>query len=357
MWPGAYYSGRDANRVSVEVALEGGAFSIRWPDGSVTAWPYAEVRLPAKPGPGDPVRLDHAVYGQQTPETLVFTAPGFLQALRAVAPAHLHVVPETSFWLKAGIAAALAVAIAGAGLSFGVPLLVDWLAARVPVEWEEELGKRLAEHIAPASQSCGERAAREVEQILGRLQPDGFSSPYRFHVTILKDPMVNAFALPGGQIAIFSGLLEKTNGPEELAGVLAHEMEHVVQRHSTRAVIRDLSLFVLLSAAFGDLSGVLGSARSLGQLHFQRHDEESADQRGMERMMAARIDPRAMVRAFRMLDSEADRAPRIARYLSTHPPIEDRVRRLEKQAAQWRGTAQPLLSGTVWKTVANACRP
>ncbi|MFN0166616.1 MAG: hypothetical protein ACKV22_09300, partial [Bryobacteraceae bacterium] len=158
MWQGAYYSGRDANRVSVEVALESGSLSIHWPDGNVAVWPYDEVRLPTKPGPGDPVRLDHAVYGQETPETLVFTAPGFLQALRVAAPAHLHVLPETSFWLKAGIAAALSVGIVGAGLYFGVPLLVDWLAARVPVEWEEELGKRVAEQIAPASQSCGEHA-------------------------------------------------------------------------------------------------------------------------------------------------------------------------------------------------------
>jgi Zn-dependent protease with chaperone function len=70
-------------------------------------------------------------------------------------------------------------------------------------------------------------------------------SPYHVRLLVADSPVVNAFAAPGGRIVVFRGLLEKTGRPEELAGVLAHEMQHVVLRHPLEAILRQISLRAL----------------------------------------------------------------------------------------------------------------
>ena len=116
-------------------------------------------------------------------------------------------------------------------------------------------------------------------------------------------PAINAFAAPGGQVVILRGLLEKTASPEQLAGVLAHELQHVYQRHTTRAILEQTATTFLLSAISGDLSGGLAwgleGARTLGSLHYSRTHEREADIEGLRMMQAARLDPAAMISLLR----------------------------------------------------------
>jgi predicted Zn-dependent protease len=78
-----------------------------------------------------------------------------------------------------------------------------------------------------------------VSPIVDRLQPA--DSPYRFEAIIADDPAINAVAVPGGWIVVNQGLLRRTRSPEEQAGVLAHEMQHILQRHTTNGILRQLS--------------------------------------------------------------------------------------------------------------------
>src|SRR5438270_501081 len=108
-----------------------------------------------------------------------------------------------------------------------------------PVQWEAQLGQDVMEEVTRRTERCGDpQLATALEEIVATLTTAWTPSLYTFRVTVLDVPAINALAAPGGYIAVYRGLLEKTEAPEELAGVLAHEMQHVLHRDATRALIR-----------------------------------------------------------------------------------------------------------------------
>jgi predicted Zn-dependent protease len=205
-----------------------------------------------------------------------------------------------------------------------------------------------------------------VDKLVIRLVAASPASPYAFQIAIVDSPGFNAFAAPGGQIVIHRKLLMSTETPEELAGVLAHEMQHVLQRHATKALIRDLSLAAIADAVFGDVI-VIGAfavqgARTLTTLHYSRESEEEADREGMRLLQTARINPAGMIRFFETLKAQTGEAEPPA-YLSTHPETDVRIARLKALAAELgrRGTDLksvpiPLLADVKWDEVKKLCR-
>src|SRR5690606_1638034 len=117
------------------------------------------------------------------------------------------------------------------------------------------------------------------------------------------DSLVNAFAAPGGYIVVFQGLLEASESAEEVAGILAHEIQHVVQRHGTKAILEALPLQLAAAALGGDQAAALfvGAASTLGVLSYRRRDETAADREGFRMLRAARIAPDGMMRFFERL--------------------------------------------------------
>ena len=166
----------------------------------------------------------------------------FFLSLRAQAPHRAFFFHNPGFrrarvWLT--LWAALATLALGLGLyKWGIPLVADLITPHVPVSWEEHLGEsQLKLMVPPATRLENPRLERAIGVILARLTGTLPHCPYHFHVTVSNQPVINAFALPGGNIVVYRGLLELTHSPEELAGVLAHEMQHVLKRHSTRRII------------------------------------------------------------------------------------------------------------------------
>jgi Zn-dependent protease with chaperone function len=196
-------------------------------------------------------------------------------------------------------------------------------AKRIPVEQEVALGRQAFASMS-GSLSLEEGGPRqEAVRALGQRLTRGSPYIYEFHVS--KDDTLNAFALPGGIVVVNTGLIEATRRPEELAGVLAHEVEHVEQRHSLQAVIKDLGLRGLWMIVTGDIgSGVLGrAALELTSLRFSRDAESKADAAGFQRLIGADIDPRGMADFFKIM-SERDGAASPPPFLSTHPGSHDR---------------------------------
>ena len=125
------------------------------------------------------------------------------------------------------------VALIGALLLHPDPFL-DRIVARLPTAVDEALGEQLESELAAGGRTVAGLPLEAVETLGARLLAEAPEAPFAFRFHVLEDPEVNAFAAPGGVVAVHTGLLLAAESPEELAGVLAHEIAHVLERHSLR---------------------------------------------------------------------------------------------------------------------------
>jgi Zn-dependent protease with chaperone function len=165
---------------------------------------------------------------------------------------------------------------------------------------------------------------RAVQEFAAPLQ---LSEQYKIKITVVDEKEVNAFAIPGGHIIIFRGILEKLKRPEELVALLGHESTHVNERHSLRNILQELSGSMLLSMVFGNLGSIghtiASQANMLRGLSYSRGLEEEADEQGMQLMLSNKVNPKGMVFLMdRMKEAETD--PKIPGFLSTHPVTSSR---------------------------------
>jgi beta-barrel assembly-enhancing protease len=218
-------------------------------------------------------------------------------------------------------------------------------ASRVSVEQEMKFGEQAFATMKGSLTLVDSGPALAAVKSLGDRLTVGSQYRYRFHVA--KDDTINAFAVPGGIVVVHTGLIAATRRPEELAGVLAHEVQHVEQRHSLEAMVKDLGLRGLWALVSGDLSGgLIGQAAvELTSLSFSRGAEEEADARGFDKLVEARIDPSGMADFFTvMAKQEGGVAP--PPFLSTHPASTARESMLRVRAAELRSRPfEPLQLG------------
>ena len=360
-WPGTYLDGRTAVRQPASVRLMREALEITTAAGGTRLWPYRELRQTQGAYAGEEVRLER---GGELPETLLIADAAFLQSLHEVAP---HVGPRfhdprrRSARLRWTIVAAGGVLAATVAIYlWGIPLLAALVTPHVPVAWEETLGRSAVTYLAPPERRCGDAAlGAAMDAIVARLLAAGPPAPYTMRVYVVNRPVVNALAAPGGHVVIFHGLLERTSTPEELAGVVAHELQHILRRHTTRAVIQDVGTGLLLMALTGDVTGPLAyglqTARALGELRYSRRAEDEADVEGMKMLLAARVDPAGMIAFFEKIQKEEGAQPKALTYLSSHPMPEERIARLKSLAATATRRAEPLRPGEDWPALTRRC--
>jgi len=360
-WQGSYLDGRTAARQSVTIRLMREGLEITTEVGGTRFWPYRELRQTQGSYAGEEVRLER---GGELPETLLIPDAAFLQSLHEAAP---HVGPRfhdprrRSARLRWTIVAAGGVLAATVAIYlWAIPLLAALVTPHVPVAWEETLGRSAVFYLAPPERRCVDPAlGAAMDAIAGRLLAAGPPSPYTMRIYVVNRPEVNALAAPGGHVVIFHGLLERTSTPEELAGVMAHELQHILRRHTTRAVIQDVGTGLLLMALSGDVTGPLAyglqTARALGELRYSRRNEEEADLEGMKMLLAARVDPAGMIAFFAKMQKEEGDQPKALTYLSSHPMPAERIARLKAMATAGAGPPEPVLPTTDWPALTKRC--
>jgi len=168
---------------------------------------------------------------------------------------------------------------------------------------------------------------------------------FEVHVVALEQP--NAFALPGGPLVVTTGLLLAAPSAEAVAGVLAHEVAHVTERHAMRALLRQAGVGLLLSVLVGDAagagSGLVEHAASLTGLSHSREMEREADRVGAALLRRAQLDPRALADFLRVLQQEEQQQrAQVPAFLSSHPLTSERLQRLEALAAAEAAPTRPL---------------
>jgi Zn-dependent protease with chaperone function len=357
---GIYLDGRSAQRQRVRVqATPQGLWMING-DGERICWPWEEIRQSRNFYGDHQIRLER---GKNPPEMLLVPGASFLQRAGEMAPERVRSFRRPKSrrnWAVVGLLSALGVIGAVVPLYFwGIPALASQIAAHVPVSWERKMGEEVLKHLAPPEKQCSDpvRAGR-IQEVLSTLTTSLPASPYTFRVIVVNHSMVNAFALPGGTIVLCQGLLEKTGTAEELAGVLAHEVQHILHRHATRAILQQASTHLLLAALTGDAGSMgfgLEGAQAIGMLRYSRQYEEEADREGMKLLIRSGIHPQGMVSFFETMQKESEPSLQLPTYFSTHPNLEDRVQRLSKLARDSEFAAVKLLRGYNWKDMHAFC--
>jgi Zn-dependent protease with chaperone function len=181
---------------------------------------------------------------------------------------------------------------------------------------------------APAMQAA-------LEEMVARLADETPSPRFTYRVHVIDRDEMNAFALPGGQIVVFTGLIRRAAGPEQVAGVLAHEIAHVTGRHGLRGVARSVGVWGGLQLLVGDASGLMALATA-GTAHaivsgYSREQERAADAEGARMMAAAGLDPHALGQFFSVMAREPrTEVPGALAWLSTHPESEERRATIEQ---------------------------
>ena len=212
--------------------------------------------------------------------------------------------------------------------------IVGWAVARVPVSEERRIGEMFFEQTRSRLKLVEGEPARMVREIGARLT-EGSAYKYEFYVT--EDRSVNAFAMPGGFVVVHTGLLALASTPEEVAGVLAHEVRHVEGRHSLRALVKSAGLSITLGIVFGDTGGLIGMADQLIGLKFSRDHETEADRDGLAALVKARINPQGMRDFFRKMAAEEKIN---LGWLSSHPASSERFERMDAALAQLPAAAR-----------------
>ena len=237
-------------------------------------------------------------------------------------------------------------------LWFGSDLLVDIAVDRIPVEWEQKLGESAYRDFLIHQQVLKEVPAVEaINEITRRLTEQISDNPYKFEISVVKSEVVNAFALPGGYVVVFTGLLQKAESGEEVAGVLSHELNHVLQRHGLERMVKQLGFVAIVTIILGDQQGLIGLMKQVGvelmTLKFGRAQETEADVTGLRLLHRAKIDPSGMITFFqRLSEKEQGRVE----WLSTHPMSAGRAALLKAEiGALPKNSPEPFTFQ--WKTV------
>jgi Zn-dependent protease with chaperone function len=350
-----YADGRAA--VSVDATVEFNAEgAVLVANGQTQIWPYGEIRraddgngaiiLKRRPDSGERISI-----GREHRQEVRKSAPVlFKHAAREIEGPRV-------------IAALLGAAWALAALFLiGVPLEAKPIAGALPPRWRSQVSEIEWSQIQQFTQSCddADEATRVLNTLAERLMAAGrVRQSDQVWITIVHAPIPNAFTLPDNQILITDQLIAMADQPDEIAGVLAHEIGHVELNHVMSNVVRHIGAGVFFDVVFGGSGigqAVAIASVNLSGLSFSRDDEAAADRRGIDYLEAAGIDPGGMARLFdrfsRFQDKTAPPSSGLGTLFSNHPPTAERAALARAHAHAGRA---PALSDNEWHIVQRAC--
>lgn len=345
---GAFHPDHGNRRVSGTLRIDGGMVGFQG-DAGFFAFPLDSVQVSLGGASDRLVFFAH----ENFPKASIFTAdqrildhPAFAQnATLARARARIRTRKLVARCVTLGILGLIVAAVAG--LWFAKNPMVRAVASKVPGEWEQKLGDTAFAQVSLGSKFITDEAVKkQLELLAAPLLAAVPQDRYKFKLHIIENATLNAFALPGGNVAFHTGLLLAADTPEEVLGVLAHELSHVTEQHGMRGIVEGLGLYAIVTTFFGDVSGVaailVNNAPFLLTQKFSRDHEREADEQGFRYLEAAKLNPRGLITFFEKMRREEEKlkeklpggeALDALSFLSTHPATAERMARLEKLLA------------------------
>lgn len=225
----------------------------------------------------------------------------------------------------------------------------DWLGPRIPASWEHRIGEAMVGDFG--GRICHTPAGdAALAKLLSKVDP----ATEKVRAGVANMDMVNAVALPGEQVLLFDGLIQQAESPEEVAGVLGHEVGHVRERHVMTALLRQFGLSILLAGAD---SGVTNNAFGIAAMGYSREAEREADSYARARMAESNISPLGAAGFFDRIAKDIDdseEANAIVGWLASHPSSGERAKAY-RRAAKKGASYPPVLTSAEFEALKSMC--
>lgn len=333
-----YYSGIKPNPLPVEVYFEPDSFKIMVHKDSqkqFVEWPIKQI----KPDPNYSNFKLILSYGHKPPlDYLEFNSEEILDFLKNKYPYHIWIkkvdwINKHAFGLISGGIVILVLVLLSLYV-FIAPKVADGLTKTIPIKWEVELGDKMYSQFMSANKEI-QIKSMQLDSFFKLMNVD---SEYPIRLHYLEDTIRNAFAVPGGHIVVYAGLMNKLTNYESLAGLLGHEYTHIAKKHSLKTILRSASSYLILAAVFGDLTGLAGiileNANSIQNLSYSRKFEHEADQDAVTILLDRKIGLTGMLDLFKVFLNIGNKGLAVPEFLSTHPVTEDRIKYIESRMAK-----------------------
>ena len=361
---GIFFDGLTTAHHDVVVELAPHTLQVHGVDGRVLAqWPYDE--LETLPSPDDVMRLGRA--RDAVLARLEITDPQLAAAIDErslpvdrTGRIERRLRTKVIFWSLAATASLILVAVVG------MPLIATKLTPLVPYAIERRLGAAIDAQTRMSLQEgnrsgapldCGsaekERAGRAAFEKLIRQMEMAAGLPLPLKVTVVRKPEANAITLPGGHMYVYQGLVGEARTPDELAGVIAHELGHVAHRDGMRTIMQGAGVALMFGMLLGDFIGggaVVVAAKTLLRTSYSREVEAAADGYSVVLMTKIGGDPRALATILSRIGGGTHAEPKI---LADHPETRDRIVAIEAMASST--PRRPLLNHTEWAALKAIC--
>jgi Zn-dependent protease with chaperone function len=347
-----FFDGSGAQRRAVRVELQPDGLAIWAGDLPLAFWRYADLHR--ADAPKDLMRI--AAEGAPELARLEIRDPALIESVSARCPdmrqrrrrGEAGATRIVVWSLAAVVSVALTVV-------FLVPLVADRLAPFIPIPLERRLGDAVDNQVRVffGSGICEAEPGRTALAKLSERLSAAADLPMPVELAVLASDVPNAAALPGGRVYVFDGLLQLAESPDELAGVLAHELGHVAGRDGLRKLLQSGGSSFLLGLFFGDVTGggaLVFAAQVLVDSRYSREAEAAADSFAADLMLKIGRSPAALGAMLGRLDAGGGEA---LAFLSSHPVTAERVQALQAEHAAASGA--PLLSAAEWRALKAIC--
>lgn len=357
---GRFSDGNSAASETVDVRLGKGGIEITRRSADTAAasppaplvWPYGALAV-AQPLAGHAIDV-LVSYAHQPGATLFVPSGTFARALAEAAP-HLTVGRERWRHARPWILASALVGLAAALVAIGGLTPARTVAGLLPDKIRVKLGEQTIAAMTEGKAKCEAPAGRAALDLMTRRLSDAAGGARPFDVVVVNWGLVNAFAAPGERIVLTRGLIAQAESAEEVAGVLAHEMGHGLELHPETGFVRAIGLAAATELMLGGGGGTMANiGLVLVQIAYTRGAEADADTQAIRIMKGARVAPAGLAQFFRRLLKKEGAGTRlkVPDVLSTHPPSEERARRMEASAGY---ATTPILSESQWKALKAIC--
>ena len=361
-----YFDGTVATIRRAEICIEetasGPVLIVSPPEMPKQTWPLDDIR--AVPDQADPETTILALKGDQVSRLILADVE-----TRRIIAARCQNLGKRPVAVNRGRLFSWSVgAIASVALIIFVlvPLMADQLAEYLPPEGEKALGDVTFEQIRTALadseflpvQICENPDGRAALTSMQSRLAGSIQLPYPLEVSVLDHDLINAFALPGGRVILFRGLIEAAESPDEVAGVLAHEIGHVVHRDPARGALRSAGSVGVLGLLFGDFAGgtvVLFLLNRLIDATYSQEAEALADSFAHQTLSQTDIAPSALADMFERLRADGDDASGIMAHFMAHPELGDRIDAARQADALLTAAIRPSLNAERWSDLQSIC--